>query len=183
MAVCKETLKFFKDNLQATVKLQVIKCLRKEVKLHHTKFKADIGVAKCIADLAGKGYVPCIPLSEHQPYDIVAVLGNGPAIKLQVKYAALKNGVVEIKFRTSWADKHGSHTKHYNKDDFDFYAIYCPEKDKVLYVPNSSNSPTIIRFEKTLNNQGKSVKWANDYQVIKRESSETIRHTPVKVKT
>jgi len=183
VAVCKETLRFFKDNLQATVKLQVIKCLRKEVKLHHTKFKADIGVAKCIADLASKGYVPCIPLSEHQPYDIVAVLGNGPAIKLQVKYAALKNGVVEIKFRTSWADKHGSHTKHYNKDDFDFYAIYCPEKDKVLYVPNSLNSPKIIRFEKTLNNQGKSVKWADDYQVIKRESSETIRHTPVKVKT
>ena len=151
--------------------------------MHHTKFKADIGVAKCIADLASKGYVPCIPLSEHQPYDIVAVLGNGPAIKLQVKYAALKNGVVEIKFRTSWADKHGSHTKHYNKDDFDFYAIYCPEKDKVLYVPNSLNSPKIIRFEKTLNNQGKSVKWADDYQVIKRESSETIRHTPVRVKT
>ena len=151
--------------------------------MHHTKFKADIGVAKCIADLASKGYVPCIPLSEHQPYDIVAVLDNGPAIKIQVKYAALKNGVVEIKFRTSWADKHGSHTKHYNKDDFDFYAIYCPEKDKVLYVPNSSNSPKIIRFEKTLNNQGKNVKWADDYQVIKRESSETIRHTPVKVKT
>ena len=151
--------------------------------MHHTKFKADIGVAKCIADLASKGHVPCIPLSEHQPYDIVAVLGNGPAIKLQVKYAALKNGVVEIKFRTSWADKHGSHTKRYNKDDFDFYAIYCPEKDKVLYVSNSLNSPKIIRFEKTLNNQGKSVKWADDYQVIKRESSETIRHTPVKVKT
>ena len=151
--------------------------------LHHTKFKADIGVAKCIADLVSKGYVPCIPLSEHQPYDIVAVLGNGSIIKLQVKYATLKRGVVEIKFRTSWADKHGSHTKHYNQGDFDFYAIYCPEKDVVLYVQNSSHSPKIIRFEKTLNNQGKSVKWANDYRVIKRESSETIRHTSVKVKT
>jgi len=153
------------------------------VKLHHTKFKADIGAAKCIADLVSKGYVPCIPLSEHQPYDIVAVLDNGSAVKLQVKYAALRNGVAEVKFRTSWADKHGSHTKHYNKDDFDFYAIYCPDKDKVLYVPNSSDCPKIIRFEKTLNNQEKYVKWANDYQVIKRESSETIRHTPVKVKT
>ena len=47
----------------------------------------------------------------------------------------------------------------------------------------SLNSPKTIRFEKTLNNQGKYVKWASDYQVIKRESSETIRHTPVKVKT
>ncbi len=182
MAVCKEILKF-QDHLQATVKLQVIKCPRKEVKLHHTKVKADIGVAKCIADLVSKGYVPCMPLSEHQPYDIVAVLDKGSVVKLQVKYATLRNGAIEVKFRTSWADKHGSHTKHYNESDFDFYAIYCPEKDKVVYVPNTSDSPRIIRFEKTLNNQGKHIKWASDYQVIKRESSETIRHTPVKVKT
>jgi len=153
------------------------------VKLHHTKVKADIGVAKCIADLVGKGCVPCMPLSEHQPYDIVAVLGDGLVVKLQVKYATLKHGAVEVKFRTSWADKHGSHTKHYNESDFDYYAIYCPEKDKVLYVPNNPSSPKVIRFEKTLNNQGKFVKWANDYRVIKRESSETIRHTSEKMKT
>jgi len=151
--------------------------------LHHTKAKADIGVAKCIADLVSKGYVPCVPLSEHQPYDIVAVLNNGSAIKLQVKYVTLKHGAVEVKFRTSWADRHGSHTKHYNEEDFDYYAIYCPEKDKVLYVPNSPSSPKVIRFEKTLNNQGKFVKWADDYQVIKRESSETIRHTSEMMKT
>ncbi len=151
--------------------------------MHHTKFKADLGVAKCIADLVSKGYVPCMPLSEHQPFDIVAVLDDGSMIKLQVKYAALKNGAIEIKFRTSWADKHGSHSRHYSENDFDFYAVYCPEKDKVLYVPNISDGPKIIRFEKTLNNQGKRVKWANDYQVIKRESSETIRHTSEKMKT
>ncbi|MFA4992734.1 MAG: group I intron-associated PD-(D/E)XK endonuclease [Candidatus Omnitrophota bacterium] len=151
--------------------------------MHHTKVKADIGVAKCIADLVGKGYVPCMPLSEHQPYDIVVVLDDGSVAKLQVKYATLKNGVIEIKFRTSWADKHGSHTRHYSESDFDFYAIYCPEKDIVLYVPNTQDSPKIIRFEKTLNNQGKHVKWANDYHVIKRESSETIRHTSVRMKT
>ena len=152
--------------------------------MHHTKIKADIGVAKCIADLVGKGYVPCIPLSEHQPYDIVAVSSNGTTIKLQVKYTTLQeNGTIEIKFRTSWADKHGTHMRHYNEDDFDFYAIYCPEKDMVLYVPNTKNSPKVIRFEKARNNQGKYVSWADDYRVIKRESSETIRHTPEMAKT
>ena len=151
--------------------------------LHHTKVKADLGGAKCIADLAGKGYVPCIPLSEHQPYDLVAISDDGTAVKLQVKYAALKHGAVEVKFRTSWADKHGSHTKHYKKNDFDFYAIYCPDKDTVLYISNKSVSPKIIRFEETRNNQERYVKWAKDYQVMKRESSETIRHTSEKMKT
>ncbi len=152
--------------------------------LHHTKVKADLGLAKVIADLAAKGFTPCIPLSEHQPYDLVAVLDDTSVVKLQVKYASLKrNGTIDVKFRTSWADKNGTHIKHYKVEDFDYYAIYCPEKEKVLYIPNAPHCPKAIRFEKPSNNQDKLVKWARDYLVIKRESSETIRRTPVMVKT
>jgi len=152
--------------------------------VHHTKVKADIGVAKVIADLVTKGYVPCLPLSEHQPYDLVAVVNGGSVVKLQVKYATLqKNGIIEVKFRTSWVDKHGTHVKRYNENQFDYYAIYCPEKDTVLYVSNTLDCPKVIRFDKPGNNQGKYVKWAKDYRAIKRESSETIRHTPEMVKT
>ena len=152
--------------------------------MHHTKTKADIGVAKVISDLAVKGYVPCIPLSEHQPYDVVAISKTGDVFKLQVKYASLKsNGTIEIRFRSSWADRNGTHIRHYRKEDFDFYAVYCPEKDKVLYIPNDPKCPKAIRFEKTINNQNLHVKWADDYLKLKRESSETIRCTPEMVKT
>ena len=136
--------------------------------MHHTKVKADIGVAKVIADLTTKGYVPCIPLSEHQPYDLVVVMDNDIIVKLQVKYTALKsNGTIEVKFRTSWADKNGTHIKKYSENDFDHYAIYCPDKDVVLYVSNTLDCPKAIRFDKTRNNQDKHVKWANDYLSIK----------------
>ncbi len=152
--------------------------------MHHTKVKADIGVAKVITDLLEKGCVPCIPLSEHQPYDIVAVLDKSRIIKLQVKYAALtRKGAIEVKFRTSWADKNGTHIKRYGPKDFDYYAIYCPEKDKVFYVYNSPNCPKILRFDQTGNNQSKHVHWANDFLVLKTESSETIRHTSATTKT
>ena len=152
--------------------------------MHHTKVKADIGVAKVIVDLVDKGYVPCIPLSEHQPYDLVAVLDSGEVVKLQVKYATLqRNGTIEGKFKTSWADRHGTHMRRYNECEFDYYAIFCPEKGKIVYIPNTKDCPKVIRFDKARNNQGLHVKWANDYLVIKRESSETIRHTPVMVKT
>ena len=154
------------------------------MRLHHTKVKADIGVAKTITDLTLKGHVPCLPLSEHQPYDLVVVLGDGETVKLQVKYAALKkNETIEIKFRTSWADRKGTHTKHYSVKDFDYYAIYCADKDVVLYVPNTLNCPKVIRFGKPANNQSMFIKWANDYLKIKRKSSETIRRTPEMVKT
>ena len=132
--------------------------------MHHTKMKADIGVAKVIGDLTVKGYVPCIPLSEHQPYDVVAISKTGDAFKMQVKYASLKsNGTVEVRFRSSWADRNGTHIRHYRKEDFDFYAVYCPEKDKVLYISKDPKCPKAIRFEKPINNQNLHVKWANDY--------------------
>jgi hypothetical protein len=136
-----------------------------------------------VVDLVSKGIVPCIPLSEHQPYDLLAVLKNGEVVKLQVKYAALRKGKVEVKFRTSWADRKGTHIIRYSEDEFDYYAIYCPEKDTVIYVPNSLDCPKAIRFDKPRNNQNKKVRWADDYRSIKRESSETIRHTPEMVKT
>ena len=105
-------------------------------------------------------------------------------LKLQVKYATLKpNKTVEVRFRTSWSDKHGTHVRHYSREQFDYYAIYCPEKDIVLYVPNSSDCPKAIRFEKTANNQKCDVKWAKDYLKLDRESSETIRCTPETAKT
>jgi len=152
--------------------------------MHHTKSKADLGLAKVIADLVSKGHIPCVPLSEHQPYDLVVVLDNGSVIKVQVKYAQLeKNGVISVKFRTSWADKNGTHTKKYQEKDFNYYAIYCPEKEVVLYIPNTLDCPKTIRFEATANNQAKFVWWAQNYLDIKRESSETIRRTPEMVKT
>jgi hypothetical protein len=152
--------------------------------MHHTKVKADIGLGKVIVSLTMMGFVPCIPLSEHQPYDIVAVAKDGSTCKIQVKYAGLKkNGTIDVHFRRSWADSKGSYTKAYSEDEFDFYAIYCPEKEVVLYVANDKNCPKAIRFDKPANNQTRYIKWADNYLTIKRESSETIRHRPEMAKT
>jgi len=152
--------------------------------MHHTKTKADIGLASVIFDLTKKGYVPCIPLSEHQPYDVVAISDKGKALKLQVKYSSLKkNGTIEVRFRTSWADKNGTHIRKYLESAFDYYAIYCPEKEIVLYVPNRTNCPKAIRFDAPANNQSEAIKWANNYKELSGGSSETIRRTPEMVKT
>jgi hypothetical protein len=152
--------------------------------VHHTKFKADIAVTKVIADLVVKGHVPCLPISEHQPYDLVVVLKDGSVVKLQVKYASLKkSGGIEVKFRTGWVDKHGFHSRRYQNNDFDFYAVFCPEKEKVVYVLNKPGSPKMIRFERAKNHQVKHVSWADNYLEIKRESSETIRRTSETTKT
>jgi len=60
-------------------------------------------------------------------------------------------------------DRHGTHIRHYVQSEFDYYAIYCPEKEIVLYVPNLPNCPKAIRFDKSANNQSQNVKWFTDY--------------------
>lgn len=138
-------------------------------RMHHTKFKADIGLAKVIADLVSRGWIPCIPLSEHQTFDLVAVSQKGKLVRVQAKYASLKeNGVIDVKCRTSWADKNGNHERRYRTNDFDYYAIYCPEKDKVLYIRNTGHYPKTIRFERSGNNQRKHVRWADDYLIFEK---------------
>lgn len=117
---------------------------------HHTKDKGDLASAIVIADLARKGYSVFIPVvCEHLPFDLIAY-GNGKFYRLQCKHCA--DG--EIKRSTSWADKAGSHSRRYLPDDFDYYALYLPQVERVAYpsinfqggVINSSVPETFVPF-------------------------------------
>lgn len=97
--------------------------------MHHTKDKGDIACAIVIADLTKKGFVvfsPCV--TEHCSVDLIAYKDN-KMYRIQCKYSS--DGVAKDK--TSWADKNGNHTKKYDSNDFDYYAIYLPEIDRVVY--------------------------------------------------
>ncbi|GAA6619108.1 group I intron-associated PD-(D/E)XK endonuclease [Scytonema sp. NUACC26] len=97
--------------------------------LHHTKNKGDIAAAKAIADLTVKGYLVFTPVvCEHLPFDLIAYK-NSKCYRIQAKYAG-DNRVIK---KTIWVDKNGTHQKKYQEDDFDFYAVYLPDIDKVVY--------------------------------------------------
>lgn len=103
--------------------------------MHHTKDKADLAVAKVILDLTEKDFVVFLPaITEHCRFDLMCYNEQDGSIKrIQVKYN--KNG--KLCNKTSWNDKHGSHSKKYKSSDFDYYALYMPDIDKVVY-PNIS---------------------------------------------
>ncbi|MEH2124829.1 group I intron-associated PD-(D/E)XK endonuclease [Nostoc sp.] len=127
---------------------------------HHTKGKADLAVAKTIADLTVKDYVILTPLiCEHLPFDLVAWKEN-KFLKIQVKYSSIGR----IFANTSWNDKHGNHKRQYHKDDFDYYAIYLPDKDRVIY-PSFDYRGIIIRTE--LPNSNYPFYWWEDFLEIK----------------
>ncbi len=123
---------------------------------HHTKDKGDLAVAFVIADLSIKNYSCFIPvISEHLPFDLIAYKNN-QSFRLQVKYSC--NGF--IKNKTSWSDKNGTHTRYYDKNDFDYYAIYSPVLNKVLY-------PSVIfggkKISYSLPNSASKFFWFEDF--------------------
>lgn len=134
---------------------------------HHTKDKGDKGTGNVIADLLSKGIQVCLPLSEHLPFDLIAVKPNGTLLRVSVKYRTLKKGSVYVIFSSSYSDSHGVHTKKVDKSLIDLLAIYCPETKEVYYVvPSDFDRSVTLRIEESKNNQTKGINLAKDYLLV-----------------
>lgn len=120
---------------------------------HHTKTKGDIAVSKAIADLIEKGYGVFTPLTEHLPFDLIAYK-DGKLYKIQAKYGVARN-------ITTWASKQGNHRKFYKDGDFDYYAVYLPDKNLVVY-PALKFGGHLIRTE-PLEKSSASYYWYEDF--------------------
>lgn len=119
------------------------------MKKHHTKTKGDLGVLKVQVDLAEKDWLPCLPLTEHAPFDLIAYK-DGKFKRIQVKYRIKNNGCIDVSFKTSWADKKGNHINYYDKTDIDVIAVYCPDTDKCYYIDLNKFSKSIsIRLDES----------------------------------
>lgn len=124
---------------------------------HHTKDKGDLAVSKTITDLLEKGYEVFTPFSEHSKADLIAIGEDRKPIMLQVKYRA--DGFLPSV--TSWSDRNGNHRTKYVAEDFDYFALYLPEVNKVVY-PSVSMVGKTIKFVLPKNN-GTRFYWYEDY--------------------
>lgn len=130
---------------------------------HHTKDKGDLGVACVITDLLKHGIQVALPLSEHLPFDLVAIHPNGPMAKLSVKYRGQnKRGVISVPARSVWCDRNGLHTNRHSPGDYDAVAVYCPDTDQCYYILASelTDSSTTLRITNPGNNQVAGVRMA-----------------------
>ncbi len=137
---------------------------------HHTKDKGDLGVGFVIADLIRNDIKVALPISEHLPFDCIAISPEGALCRLSVKYREVKRGRVEVRLRSSWADGKGSHVKDHDKSAYDATAIYCPDVDGCYYVRNDeiAGNTIVLRTAPARNNQLTGVRQAVDYVDPKR---------------
>jgi hypothetical protein len=107
------------------------------------------------------------PVTEHAAFDLVAYK-DGFFKRVQVKYKSLdKTGALTVHFRSSWADKHGTHLRAVDKQEIDLYCIYCPNTDECYYFePWEFEKSVTLRVEAPKNNQAKNVKFVTDYRRV-----------------
>jgi hypothetical protein len=142
---------------------------------HHTKDKGDLAVVKVHADLVDRGALVLLPLTEHAPFDVVAYL-DGQFFRVQVKYRSTTNGVVHVRFRTTWADRHGVHTRPMPLEEVDVIAIYCPDNGEIYYLdPSGFRQCVSLRVAPTRNSQRKNVLQAQDFTAMPPASRSGLR--------
>lgn len=139
--------------------------LKKKMKNHITKTKGDIGVGYVIADLMSKDIQIALPISEHLPFDLIAIFQTGELKKVSVKYRTASDGTIAVVFKSNgWNTKRGLYSIPLNKDDVDFFAVYCPDNNKVYYFNHKKfNKAVLFRIYPPKNNQKKNIHYADDY--------------------
>jgi len=103
---------------------------------HHTKDKGDLAVAKTIAHLLQHNIRVCLPLSEHLPFDLIAVMPDMRTLsRVQVKYRKNEGlGTIRLNFSSNYYDSKRIYSRPVNLDHIDCYAAYCPDTDEIYYV-------------------------------------------------
>jgi hypothetical protein len=136
--------------------------------MHLTKDKGDLALAHVIADLRAHGIIPALPLSEHLPFDLIAIMPDLTSfIRLQVKYRGNnENDAVSITFRGNYYNAKKIYNKPVDLSLLDAYALYSGEAKSLIYFrTNEINSQTMVfRFSVPKNNQQTGIRVAQDYR-------------------
>jgi PD-(D/E)XK nuclease superfamily protein len=130
------------------------------------KDKGDVGVACVIADLVKHDIQVATLISEHLPFDLIAIHSLGELVKLSVKYRETnKQGTVHVRACSSWNDRHGAHNRPHNPGDYDAVAIYCPDTDACYYLRSNELSPDTrtLRIRPAANTQIIGVRMAHSF--------------------
>src|SRR5882672_10168328 len=102
---------------------------------HHTKDKGDEGLGQVIADLMTNGVQVAVPLSEHLPFDLIAIGEHGAMRRVQVRYrASAEASLLRYELLGSWADRNGTHKRAFDPSAIDALAIYCPSPKMFVYL-------------------------------------------------
>jgi hypothetical protein len=165
-AYVKMKVKWYGELLSFSKKRR-LRVMQELVVRHHTKDKGDEGLGQVIAKLMSCGVWVAVPLSEHLPFDLIAIGEDGAMRRLQVRYRASVNAAqVRCHLGGSWADRNGTHKRVFDSSARDVLASYCPSPKTFVYLRVEELPPNrvSVRLAKPRNNQVKSTRDASGYR-------------------
>lgn len=131
--------------------------------MSETKWKGAVGLAKAICAFTELN-IPVFQAIgyEHLPYDLVIAVGD-TFQRVQVKYRESKrNGSIMLSPSTSWSNRSGTHSRKYATGDFDVFALYVADIDRMLFFPFEMLGKTVsLKPRKTAD-----FHWWEDYTVF-----------------
>lgn len=137
------------------------------IKETKTKARGDEGVGFIIADLMSHDIQVALPISEHLPFDLIAIKDNKKMIRVSVKYRKATEGKIALALQSSWHEATGTKWKNSDKQAFDVTAIYCPDTRQCYYVRNDEIEKDCchlsLRILDPTNGQTENIRYAIDY--------------------
>ena len=130
----------------------------------NTKDVGDRTVAMVMAALVKTGRVLLIPFGDNRRYDL-AVDDGGRLVRIQCKTGRLIGGSVSFPTASSYSHRGGVRRSY--KGEADFFGVYCPQLDKVYFVPvdEVGEVEARLRVEPCKNNQTHRVRLASTYEI------------------
>ena len=128
----------------------------------NSKQKGNIANSAVIAYLNKLEYNVFHELGDLSKIDLIAEKNN-KLIKIQVKYVPLKEEVINLPLRKTGPN---GYRYIYSYEDVDYFAIYCPDINKILFVKSSlaceKKASFAIRVSKPKNNN-KEYRFIDDF--------------------
>lgn len=97
----------------------------------NTQRKGDIAVTKAISKFTEMGWDVLLPITESAQYDLVVDV-EGQLKRVQVKYFGAKDVNPYLRLRRIHSNSKGYVVKHYDKEDVDWFYLYCKDGREFL---------------------------------------------------
>ncbi len=128
-----------------------------------TSDKGNVSEAKVLAAYTQAGFDVYLPFGSGASCDLIVDTGVR-LLKVQVKTGRLRDGCVLFAAQRI-NGHHGTKRYKYEADELDYFAVYCPDNDRVYVVPLLGELTEVrLRIAATKNQQQQHIRWAETYE-------------------
>jgi len=106
-------------------------------------------MAYVIAVFTAHGVKIALPISEHLPFDLIAISPDGKLAKVSVKWRTASKGKLEVALKSKWDARGGTKQKRWEPGAVDGHAIYSPDTDECYFVPDKVLTSSTITLRLT----------------------------------